>query len=323
MSHLGKQNIKCLQEISTNMAWSNNVYPCTDCILEKMKEKPYNKPSPRRKYLLKYIHTDIAGFFPVFGYNRYQYWVTFLDNATQLSTTILITYKNEMFAELRKFLAKYEQLKRQCHCIHLDDSGKNRSNKFREWCAQRKILVEVTTTNQDQQNGTAKSLNWVIMDKLHPTLLSAHLDKKWWPEILLTVNYLCNLSSSLLIKKTLFKAWYNEKPDLSHICIISSTAYTKKIESKRQKLVNKKASSCKLLGYDSNSIYQLLMHDNRVIRFTNVEFVKQRPFKYTYSDHFYTPQLEPSKIDNTSNPSRKVSKARQLEESTCGHTPAQ
>lgn len=116
----------------TGMAKSNNAHFCTNCILEKMEKKPYNKSSPYKKYPLKYIYPDIAGFFPVVGYNRCWYWVTFLDDATQLSITILIIYKSEIFAELRKFLAKYKQSKHQCHCICLDDSGKNWSNKFKK-----------------------------------------------------------------------------------------------------------------------------------------------------------------------------------------------
>lgn len=194
MGHLGKQNVKRLQEMSTGMTKPNNAHPCKECILGRMKEKPLHKSSPRGEYLLEYIHTDIAGPFPVAGYNECRYWVTFLDDASQLSIVIPITYKSEMFAELRKFLAKYERPERRCHRIRLDDSGENRSNEFREWCAQRGISVEVTTTNQHQQNGAAKSLNRIIIDKLYPTLLSAQLDKKWWPEILLTVNYLRNLS---------------------------------------------------------------------------------------------------------------------------------
>ena len=188
MGHLGEQNVKRLQEMLTGMVRSNNAHSCTDCILWRLKEKPHNKPSPRGEYPLEYIHIDIAGPFLVVGYNRCRYWVTFLDDATQLSTTIPIAYKSEMFAKLRKFLAKYKRPERRCHRIRLDDSGENRSNEFREWCAQRRISVEVITTDQHQQNGAAESLNQVIMDKLHPTLLSAHLDKKWWPEILLTVN---------------------------------------------------------------------------------------------------------------------------------------
>lgn len=97
-----------------------------------MKKKLYNKPSPCGEYFLKYIHTNIAGLFPVVGYNKCWYWIMFLDNATQLCTTIPITYKSETFAKFHKFLAKYKQPERQCHCICLDDSGKNQSNKFRE-----------------------------------------------------------------------------------------------------------------------------------------------------------------------------------------------
>lgn len=200
-----------------------NAHPCTDCILGRKKEKPHNKSSPRGEYPLEYIHTDIAGPFPVVGYNGCQYWVTFLDDATQLSTTIPIAHKSEMFTELQKFLAKYKRPERRCHRIRLDNSGENRGSEFRELSAQRGISIEVTTTDQHEQNGAAKSLNRIIMDKLHPTLLSANLDKKWWPEILLTVNYLRNLSPSSVIGKTPYEAWYGEKPDLSHLCIIGCT----------------------------------------------------------------------------------------------------
>lgn len=171
-------------------------------------------------------------------------------------------------------------------------------------------MAKITTTNQHQQNNAAKSLNWVIIDKLHLILLNAHLDKKWWPKILLTVNYLHNLNSSSVIGKIPYEAWYSKKPNLSYICIIGCTAYAKKIESKHQKLVDKKTSLCKLLRYNGNRIYQLLTRNNRVIRSTNVEFVKQGPFEHTYSNYFHTPQLEQSKADNTFNPSIAVSKAR-------------
>ena len=53
MGHLGEQNVKRLQEMLTSMARSNNAHPCTDCILGRMKEKTYNKPSPRGEYPLE------------------------------------------------------------------------------------------------------------------------------------------------------------------------------------------------------------------------------------------------------------------------------
>ncbi len=111
--------------MSKGMTKLINAHPCTDCILGRMKEKSHNKSSPSGEYPLEYIHTAIADQFPVVGYNICRYWVTFLDDATQLSTTIPITHKSEMFTELQKFLAKYERPERRCHRIRLDDSGEN------------------------------------------------------------------------------------------------------------------------------------------------------------------------------------------------------
>lgn len=85
------------------------------------------------------------------------------------------------------------------------------------------------------------------MDKLHPTLLSAKLDPKWWPEILTTVNYLRNLSPSSVINKTPNEAWYSEKPDLAHLRAIGSIAYAKKTDRHRKKLKDTKSIACKLI----------------------------------------------------------------------------
>ena len=175
MSHLGEQNVRRLQDMSTGMTRPVNATSCTECLLGRMKEKPHRTPSRRGEYPLEYIHTDIAGPFPIPGYNGCRYWVTFRDDATQLSAVIHIRTKDQMFDELRNFLSMYERPERRCHRIRLDDSGENRSHEFRQWCAQRGIAVEVTTTEQHQQNGVAETLNRVIMDKLHPTLLSARL----------------------------------------------------------------------------------------------------------------------------------------------------
>lgn len=82
MGHLGEQNVKRLQQMSTGMTKPTNITPCTECILGRMIEKPHITPSQRGEYLLEFIHTDIAGPFPVKGYNGCQYWVTFLDGTT-------------------------------------------------------------------------------------------------------------------------------------------------------------------------------------------------------------------------------------------------
>lgn len=65
----------------------------------------------------------------------------------------------------------------------------------------------------------------------------ANFDKKWWPEILNTVNYLCNLSPSLVIGKPPYKKWYSDKPNLSQLCIIGCNAMAKKKQADVSKLI--------------------------------------------------------------------------------------
>ncbi len=103
-------------------------------------------------------------------------------------------------------------------------------------------------------------------------MLAANLDKKWWPEILKTVNYLCNLSPSSATEKTPYEGWYGDEPNLSHLRIIGCTAMAKKKEASRRKLIDTKAICYKLLGYDEHTIYWLLTSDGRIIRSNNVIF---------------------------------------------------
>lgn len=121
------------------------------------------------------------------------------------------------------------------------------------------------------------------MDKLHPTILAADFDKKWWLKILKIVNYLCNLSLSLVTEKTPYEGWYSIKPNLSHLCIIRYTAMAKKKEAGRRKQINTKAVCCKLLGYDGHTVYRLLISDRQIIWNNNITFHKTSTWQISHS----------------------------------------
>lgn len=65
------------------------------------------------------------------------------------------------------------------------------------------------------------------MDKLHPTMLEANLDKKWWRKILRTINYLCNLSPSLLTGKTAIKDCIEINPTCLTFILLNALHYPK------------------------------------------------------------------------------------------------
>jgi hypothetical protein len=70
---------------------------------------------------------------------------------------------------------------------------------------------------------------------------------------------------------------YNEKPDLSHIRTIGSTAYAPKPENKRRKLADTKATKCILICYEGSKIYRLLTPSGTILRSSNVHVQEKTP----------------------------------------------
>ena len=202
----------------------------------------------------------------------------FLDDYTPKSEIILITNKNDVPAEFKRYLAYNEKLEFWSHCVKLYDSGENNTLLVRESLADWGIVVQIKTTEQHHQNNAPESLNCDLIDRLHRTLLLTKLDLKWWPEVLTTVNYLRNLSLSSVIDQTSYEEWYSEMPDLAHLCAISRIAYAKKTDRYRKKLNNTKGIACKLIRYDGDRIHWLLKLDNHIIGFTNVAFNEKGPY---------------------------------------------
>lgn len=167
-------------------------------------------------------------------------------------------------------------LQRKTHRIRLDQESVLSSDDMKNFLREKGIVAEVTATDQHQQNGPAERLNGVLMDKMHPMLLSAKLDKKYWPHAVLTGNYLRNRSPQARLDCTPYQEWHKAKPDLSHIRPFGCTAFARVVDPKKVRDV--KAIKCKLLGFESSTIYRLLTPQGKVIRWNNVHFDEPKPY---------------------------------------------
>ena len=159
MGHLGEQNLLKLKGMSYGMSDIPEACLCEACVLGRMKEGPHKVPFKPGTYPLEFIHTDIAGPFPVPGNKGERYWVTFLDDKTKMAEAHPISKRSEFFQCFRHFLEKHERPERRCHRLRLDWAGENRLTEFHEFCADRGIVVEVSAVEQHQQNGSAEVLN--------------------------------------------------------------------------------------------------------------------------------------------------------------------
>jgi hypothetical protein len=163
-AHLGEQNLLKLKEAAHGMKEVPEACLCEPCVQGRMKEVPHKVPAQRGTYPLEFIHTDIGGHFPATGCCGERYWVTFLDDYTQMAEVYPISQKSEFFPCLKNFLERYERPERRCHRIRLDWAGENRLTEFHDFCTDRGIAVEVTAVEQHQQNGSAEVLNRILMN---------------------------------------------------------------------------------------------------------------------------------------------------------------
>jgi len=240
-----------------------------------MTEGPHNHPSKSGTYPLEFIHTDIGGPFPALGSHKERYWVTFLDDYTKIVEAYPISERSEFFACFRRFLEKYERPERRCHRVRLDWGGENRLTEFHDYCKDRGIAVEVTAVEQHQQNGAAERLNRTLMQKLHPTLIRSGLDLKYWPEILISIVKIMNLSPNSVIDMTPYEAWFGDRPDVSFLKVLGCRCYILQPERKRKKLVDHKAIPGRLLGYEGTRNYSILTDEGHIVRSANVQFLEE------------------------------------------------
>jgi hypothetical protein len=285
MAHLGEANLKALTKISTGMRPLPKGCFCAPCIKARLKETPHNRQIAPGRYPLELIHIDIAGPFAVTGYKGARYWVTMVDDKTGRTKATPVRVKDKLPDAVFTWLDQQERPERRCHRIRLDQAGENTSDAFTIECASRGIELELTATDQHQQNGVAEVTNRIILERTYAVLSDSKLPLFYWPFIVESVAYLRDRSPHRRHGVTPYEAWFHEKLDLAHIRKLGSRCMAQ-VEGQRRKLVNDKSIPCRLLGYNRSRNYILLKDNRQVIRSTNMVFYKEFSAKLCPSQHY-------------------------------------
>jgi hypothetical protein len=133
------------------------------------------------------------------------------------------------------------------------------------------LAIQAEVTGIDQ-NGVAERAHKTIYDQVGPTLASARLPSKFWPEIARTAAFLYNRSPSSKLSTTPYQAWYGKKPDLSRLRVIGSRGTYLIPPKQRNNLIEPKIRPCILLGYEGNNNYRILLEDGRIVGTPNAKF---------------------------------------------------
>jgi transposase InsO family protein len=133
--------------------------------------------------------------------------------------------------------------------LRTDNGSEFFSNDFDKLCKYYDIHRKNTTMYSSQQNGVAKRINMILMEKSRSMFSGVGLEQMFWAEVIATTCYMINRSPKLtLVDKKIIEAWSSHKHLLRHLRVFGCEAYAHVPKDKRANMENK-VVKCIFVGY--------------------------------------------------------------------------
>lgn len=275
---------------------------CSCCVRSKKTRDPFNHTRPKTDRLLERVHTDVCGPFPVETYDGYRYYVAFTDDYSHLSVTYLIRNKSEVFEKFKEYLEMAE-----AHCntrlsrLRCDNGGEYTSNEFKSFCKSRGIVIEYVPAYNPELNGVSERLNRTLQDKMRSMLLDSGMSNEFWGDAIMVATYLTNRSATEVLNgKTPFEKWYRRKPDVSHLRVFGSKAYTHVPKQKRESKVSERSKECVMIGYTHGGYRLFDVNTRTVVDGRSVRFNESKSSEVYVIDNTEIPAVDESEISEAS-----------------------
>lgn len=268
LGHLGKENMKKLQNISEGMKITdksldvlNNV--CETCLKAKQTRIPFGEKRTRAKRPLEIVHTDVCGPIDPITWDKKKYMITFIDDFTHFVMVYLIEGKYEVADTVKEYANQVEtKWNLKISKLRCDNGREYVNEELKIWCRRRGTILDVTTPYTPQLNGKAERMNRTLIEKTRALLTDAQIDKSFWGEAVRTAAYLTNRSPTDAVKGTPLENWTSQKPDLTRLHIFGCNAYTKTLTPLKK--LDDRCKSYIFVGYAPNG-YRLYDEERRKI----------------------------------------------------------
>jgi hypothetical protein len=126
--------------------------------------------------------------------------------------------------------------------------------------------------------GTIQHAHWMIMNHAWAVMADNKVPPTLWGECVLTSAYIKDRTPTCsLEEKTLYKAYYGRRPDVSHLWEIGCKAFVL-VQLVHNPKIYSRSIECVLVSYSANSkVYQCYnCKTAHIINLRNVQFVNQR-----------------------------------------------
>lgn len=228
-----------------------NSYQIATCIQANHTRIPFGEQRKRATRPLEIIHTDVCGPIIPETWDKYRYFVTFLDDYTNFATIYLMEGKGDVLDVLEKMEEFISQAKvkwnKKTAEIRCDNGKEYSSREFKNWCKNKGIFINYTPPYTPQLNGKAERLNRTLIEKTRAMIKGDEENKKLWGEAVRVAAYLHNRSRTKTNTQTAYEMWNDEKPNLKHLRIFGCMAYAKELGQLRK--LDNRSKVVKFVGY--------------------------------------------------------------------------
>ncbi|KRZ71003.1 Retrovirus-related Pol polyprotein from transposon TNT 1-94 [Trichinella papuae] len=232
---------------------------CEICLTGKMTSTPFTKVANRAKKQIELIHSDICGPMPTATPSDHRYIMTLIDDYSRFTVVYLLKTKDEAVDRIKDYVATlHTRFGRNPVTLRTDNGREYVNQRLRNFLREKGIEHQFSAPYTPQQNGVAERKNRALVEMAKCMLTDAKLPERFWGEAVCTAAYLQNRLPSRSISKTPFELWTGIKPNVDHIRIFGSKAYSYIPKQKRRKWDNK-AREGVIVGYGSTTKgYRLL-----------------------------------------------------------------
>ena len=265
MGHISLKAIKRLKDstIGFNIINTTNfdINRCEECNEAKMLKQRHKVSLNNLKSLdyLEKVTSDICGPIKPLTYNKYKYFITFLDKKSRYLKVSLLRYKSKVLEAFNNYKAKAENNKdnKKIRIFATDNDTEYINDEFKLTLNKLGIIHQKSPIYTKEPNGLIERPNRTLLNKVRALIYTANLPRYLWGEALLASVYIYNRTPhSSLQFKTPFEVKNNQKPILNNIKIFGSICYysNNKAKSKLEPRANKGV----LIGYgEQSNIYKI------------------------------------------------------------------
>ena len=201
------------------------------------------------------LHSNICGPMEVPSLGKQHYFSILVDDKTGYLWFYPCFAKSDFmpwFIKMDSFFMNHYQS--HIKILRSDQGGEYVNTALEDYCAKFGITMEFTVPHTPEQNGITEHANQKILDKGRTIMKDSSAPDFLWADAFATAVYAINrMAGSHSDSMTPFKAFFGEKPNISHMCVWYSDMFIHQPKSLSAAKLGEHGHQVKFLGYPDNS----------------------------------------------------------------------